>query len=355
MRRSVTIAMLAATLGCVPVTGTADGSLPATGRDPELAREPSWTPPSRADVRRRAVAWAGAGRGDPETRARVEAIWDRLEASVGGDLVDAAMATAAAVDPHAAAVRADVTRPDLGWLDAVSASDFGRQAVTLWLGRELVRRDRFDEALPMLADLDVATAIDPVTLLFHRGCCQHWLLARDAAVESFDRLLEREDELPARYARLARLLRADIAAVESDSLDHVARRMRDVRRRLALGRAGAETRQVQRGVIESLDKLIEDLEQQQEQSQQQAGAAGAGGGGRGRGAIKPMEDSRLARGTGKGEVKNREVGEDEGWGDLPPHEREAALQQIGREYPPHYREAIEEYFKRLATGAEDGG
>ena len=31
----------------------------------------------------------------------------------------------------------------------------------------------------------------------------------------------------------------------------------------------------------------------------------------------------------------------------------AALQQIGREFPPHYREAIEQYFKRLANGAED--
>ena len=29
-----------------------------------------------------------------------------------------------------------------------------------------------------------------------------------------------------------------------------------------------------------------------------------------------------------------------------------ALQQIGREYPAHYREAIEQYFKRLATGEQ---
>ena len=35
------------------------------------------------------------------------------------------------------------------------------------------------------------------------------------------------------------------------------------------------------------------------------------------------------------------------------HKREAALQQIGREYPPYYREAIEQYFKRLATGQEN--
>lgn len=324
-------------------------------RDQELAREPSWAPASADELRRRAVAWASAAAG-PDAVARVEAIWDRLPPAGGtGDVVDAAMEVAAAVDPRAAALQAAPGSPDrdVAWLDASSASDFGRQAVKLWLGRELVRRDRFDEALPLLADLDVATAIDPATLLFHRGCCQHWLLEREAALESFDRLLERSDELPARYLRLARLLRADIADVESDSLDHIARRMRDVRRRLDLGRAGPETRRVQQGVLESLDKLIDDLEKQQQRQQGQAGAAGAGGGGPGGALGRPLDDSRIARGQGKGEVRNRDLGTGDGWGDLPPHEREAALQQIGREYPPHYREAIEEYFKRLATGGED--
>jgi hypothetical protein len=330
---------------------------PPTGRDVELAREPSWAAPDVADVRRRAVAWAAETAG-PEGASRTAAIWDAIATpGADGDLVDAAMATAAAVDPRAAAVQAaglEGGGGGLGWLDAESTSDFGRQAIKLWLGRELVRHDRFDEALPLLAELDVATAVDPAALLFHRGCCQHWLLDREAALESFDRLLEREDELPARFARLARLLRADIAAVRSDSLDHIARRMRDVRRRLDLGQAGPETRRVQAGVIESLDKLIEDLERQQQQQQGQAAAGGGGGGGQGGGAARPMDDSKLARGLGKGEVKKRDLGDGDGWGDLPPHEREAALQQIGREFPPHYREAIEEYFRRLATGGEEG-
>jgi hypothetical protein len=52
-------------------------------------------------------------------------------------------------------------------------------------------------------------------------------------------------------------------------------------------------------------------------------------------------------------VRRRDLGSDADWGDLPPHAREEALQQIGREFPPHYREAIEHYFKRLAGGVED--
>lgn len=350
-------AIIAAVLVATMVGIAAGAAEPTAGgppRDPELAREPSWAPPSATELRRRAVAWAAETAGS-DVVDRVGAIWDGLAAAgPSGDVVAAAMETVATVDPRAAELRA-AAHPgaEVAWLDGASASDFGRQAVRLWLGRELVRRDRFDEALPLLADLDVAMAIDPATLLFYRGCCQHWLLDREAAVESLDRLLERSDELPARYLRLARLLRADIAGVESDSLDHIARRMRDVRRRLDLGRAGPETRRVQQGVLESLDKLIEDLEQQQQQQQGQAGAAGAGGGGPGGAAGRPMDDSQLARGAGKGEVRKRDLGTGDGWGDLPPHQREAALQQIGREYPPHYREAIEEYFKRLATGRED--
>jgi hypothetical protein len=328
--------------------------------DRELAREPSWSPPAIETIRRRAAEWAAgqsAAAGDPEATVRVAAIWDRFgRPDGGGDVIDAAMQTVAAVDPRAAAVNAADEPPGpaaAAWLDSFSAADFGRQAVRLWLGRELVRTDRFDEALPLLADLDVAASIDPATLLFLRGCCQHWLLEREAAIESLERLLEREREIPARYAGLARLLRADIEAVESDSLDHIARRMRDVRRRLDLGHAGPEIRKVQQGVIDSLDTLIAKLEQQQ-QDQGQAGSAGGGGAeGQGGAAGQPMEDSQLAGGKGKGEVQKRDLGDGEGWGDLPPHEREAALQQIGREYPPYYREAIEQYFKRLATGAED--
>jgi hypothetical protein len=127
--------------------------------------------------------------------------------------------------------------------------------------------------------------------------------------------------------------------------------MRDVTRRLDQGRAGPRTIAVQEGVIESLDKLIKAVEQQQQQQQQQCQASGGSGGGRG-GSATPLDDSRIAGGKGPGEVTKKDIGEGDGWGKLPPHQREEALQQIGREFPAHYREAIEHYFKRLASGEE---
>jgi tetratricopeptide (TPR) repeat protein len=324
-------------------------------RDPELAREPSWTIPTAPEVRERTLGWVAAtARGDAAVLARARGIWDRPNALT--DVVATTVDTVAAVDPRVAAYRDAATSDRMSsseppaWNESEETSALPRQAVALWAGRELVRQGRFDEALPLLADLDVASSVDPAGLLFYRGCCQHWLLDRDAAMDSFDRLLEREDEIPVRFARLAHLLRVDIASVEPESLDHIARRIRDVRRRLDLGHAGPLTREVQDGVIASLDKLIEKAEQQQQQGQ---GGGGGGGDGSGQGGqVQPMDDSRIAGGRGPGEVRKKDLGAGDGWGNLPPHEREAALQQIGREYPPHYREAIEQYFKRLATGEE---
>jgi acyl-CoA reductase-like NAD-dependent aldehyde dehydrogenase len=62
-----------------------------------------------------------------------------------------------------------------------------------------------------------------------------------------------------------------------------------------------------------------------------------------------MEDSRIAGASGQGDVDRKRIEERDGWGNLPPAERQEALQQISRELPTHYREAIEAYFRKLAT------
>jgi hypothetical protein len=343
-----------ALLFVVAACGAAAGiDLPDAG---EFVREPSWEQPSRAAVGRRVEEWLASlppDAADPDTRARLRADWHR---GTDADSVDAVMALAAAVDGRPRALMESVRGGgDLAeaaaWLADPATPALIRETASLWAGRELVRLDRFDEALPLLAGLDIAGSVDPAALLFHRAACQHWLLDADGAIESLDRLLEREAEIPARYARVAGLLRADASALERESLDHIARRMRDVGRRLALGRAGSGTRKLQDGVIESLDKLIKKLEDRQQQPQGGGGGAGSGSGQGGEGV--PMDDSRIAGGKGGGEVQMRDIGSTDGWGNLPPHQRDEALQQIGREFPPHYREAIEQYFKRLAAGGEE--
>jgi len=321
--------------------------------DPMLERPPTWSIPSEGEVRAR-VEGCLPDPSAPMPPAVAEA-WGAL-ADARGDRLKAVITGVAVVDPRVADV-IDAARhgrtPDLAWLDAADTPEVLRDSVELWWARELVRCDRYDEALPLLRRLDLARSIDPATLLFCRGACEHWLLETDASTATLDQLLERERDIPVRYARVARLLRDDIAALSDDSLDHIARRMRDVTRRLGLGRTGTGTREVQEGVVASLDELIDKLEQQSQQEEQGGGASGGGAGSGQGGAGQPMDDSRVAGGRGAGDMVPRDLDPGEDWGDLPPHERDRALQQIGREFPPHYREAIEEYFKRLAAGAED--
>jgi len=61
-----------------------------------------------------------------------------------------------------------------------------------------------------------------------------------------------------------------------------------------------------------------------------------------------MQDSQRAELKGAGDVDPKNIGKRDGWGNLPPKERQEVLQQIGRELPAHFRETIEEYFKKLA-------
>lgn len=337
------------------IIGVAMLTRPASAASDEFVREASWRVPSAEEIRASTRGWlaAMAEAADAAATRRAAAAW--VAEMPPADPLDAVMETIAIVDPRVATLRQQAEgRVDgvLEWLDDPAVAAFERDAVKLWLGRQFVRNRRFDEAYPLLAALDPRTAIDPVVLLFHRAACAHWLLDTEAALESLDRLLERADEIPVRYERLARLMRQDIAGLDDEeSLAHIARRMRDITRRLDLARAGPATRQVQDGVVESLDRLIEKLEREQQRQQSQAGQ-GSGGGGGGGGA-RPMDDSRIAGGRGPGDVRSKELGEDDVWGGLPPHAREEALQQIGREFPPHYRDVIERYFKRLAAGAED--
>jgi hypothetical protein len=345
-------------LGCAGALFVALAPAAAAGpavpsADAEVRRPATW-PEGTAE---RAAGMVGRwleGVTDADARSRGQAAWTAA-AAASPDLLDAAMAGCSAVDPRAAqagaALDAPGGLPDLAWLGESSVTGFERDSVRAWLGRELVRRDRFDEALPLLTAIDPVEAVDPAAVLFHTAACQHWLLDTEAAITTLDRLLERAGEVPVRYERVARLLRADIAALEDESLDHISRRMRDVTRRLGLGRPGPRTRQVQDGVIESLDKLIAKLEQQQQQQNSGANGGGGSSGDGGQGG-RPMDDSRIAGGRGPGEVTRKDIGDGDGWGQLPPHKREEALQQIGREYPAHYREAIEQYFKRLAAGEE---
>lgn len=315
----------------------------------ELLLAPSWSPAKVEDVRDQVQAWLADQSLEPVTKSRIEMLWPVNEMSVAPEqLVSRIVKTYSLVQPKVQPLVdlcnrpfSEVTPPQLDSLAGEEVPKLFRNQLKLFYASWLARSDFHDECLQALAGLEAQDVVDPASLLFYRAVAHHRLVQPEPCLEALSQLLEREQELPERFQQMARLMQLDIHDLENDSLSHIARRMSDIQRRLDLGRAGKHVRKVEDDVIESLDKLIKEIEKKQQQQSASAGGSSA--------PSEPMQDSQLGRAQGAGKVKKKFIGSQSVWGNLPPKQREEALQQIGREFPSHYREVIEQYFKRLAS------
>jgi hypothetical protein len=319
----------------------------------ELERRATWSIPTTADVKARLDDYLVGKTLDEAAKLKIDALWpDEAQPIDGSELLDRLTASLAVVEPKAAEVVAACRQggslliaPKFAGLTDDSLLPLVRDNLRLLVGRWLAQHDLVDESLDVLKDVSTDHVADPATLLFYQAVGQHRLLKKDECLAAASKLLEREAELPQRYQALARLMEADIKPLKADSLDEIARMMDDIRRRLALARAGKVVRDEEDEVIAKLEKMIDELEKQRQMRQRQRQQAGNRNA---RQPNQPMQDSQRAELKGPGEVDPKNVGKRDGWGNLPPKERQEVLQQIGRELPAHFRETIEEYFKRLA-------
>jgi hypothetical protein len=315
----------------------------------ELARRASWTVPTTAEIKARLDDFLRDKTLSEADRLKVDALWPDDAAVIDpAELLDRLAASLAIVEPRAIEIvnhcQQDTVRlppPRFALLDDMTAPPIVRDNLRLLYGRWLAQHHLVDESLEYLKDLSPQSVADPVSLLFHQAVAHHRLLAKEPCLKSVGLLLENEAQLPRRYVSLAKLMEADIKPLKVDSLDEIARLMDDIRRRLELARAGKVVRDEEEQVIKKLEKMIEELEKQAQQQQQAANAGGSR-------PSNPLQDSQAAQLKGPGEVDPKSLGKKDGWGNLPPQQRQEVLQQIGRELPAHFRETIEEYFKRLA-------
>ena len=339
----ITLALLTALLA---TTSTASVVQAAN----ELEKQASWSIVSTADVKAKLDDYLATKTLDETARLKIEALWpDEATPLAGPELLDRLAASLAVVEPQAAEIVAAVQQPTISLpppkfpaLQDNALPEFVRDNLRLTVGRWLAQHDLVDESLEVLKDAKAENVADPATLLFYQAVGYHRLLKKDECLAAVSKLMENEEALPRRYVTLARLMEADIKPLKTDSLDEIARMMEDVRRRLALARAGKIVRDEEDEIVAKLEKMIEEMEKQQQQQQQQAGNAG------GSRPANPAQDSQAAQLRGKGEVDPKNLGKEDEWGNLPPKERQEVMQQIGRELPAHFRETIEEYFKRLA-------
>jgi len=315
----------------------------------QLTFEPSWEMPDYGEVRTQVLDWLEQSQVDDNIRLEAQSFWPStdLRNSDGTALLDTLADTFALLNAQARALidacnaqHLGPFPPDAAWLDDQALPDLLRQNLRLYYARWLAQHELYDEVLTALDGISPAEVVDPAGLLFYRLIAHHQLVHPDESLAALVQLLEHEDALPRRYQQLALLVKRDLGGLKDESLDHIARQMNDVRRRLEIGRAGKQVQMVEDEVLSSLDQLIKKLEDQQKQQQSSSGASAQ--------SSKPMEDSRLPSMQAPMKVDQRDIGSQSGWGDLPPKEREKALQEMGREFPAHYRALIEQYFRELA-------
>lgn len=318
--------------------------------DQELERQASWRPPTVADVKAQVDQWLASQKTDEATRLQVEKLWAVPDA----ELLDRLAGALALVDPSTRELvdlcrseQAPAIVPQFAALEDQAAPPLVRNNLRLYYARWLAQHAFYDESLTQIRDLKPADVVDPAMLLFYQSVGFHRLLDKEAFLAAASKLMENRATLPRRYQVVGQLMEADLKPLKPDSLDEVSRLMDDIERRLGLGRAGKKVRQQEDDVIAKLDKMIEELEKQLQQQQQAAGKAG------GKQPSSPMQDSMPGGGSGPGEVDPKRIGSQPGWGNLPPKQRQEALQQISKGLPAHYREVIEEYFRRLAREGND--
>ena len=334
----------ASTLPACPAAGIVLGKAPdleAAGRGGSQTQALAWLETTKPDA---AVAGEGRralGRAFPEQPsgdelldclARDDRPGRRPRRQAGGTLLEAAqLADRCPTKPGC------TTRSCRRWSAATCAS------LRPLAGAGVVVR----RGLEQLAGLQSRRRGGPgrVALLPGRGLSSAAQPGRRA--QGIDELLDGAEASPRRYVAVARLMQADLEDAEArHARPH---RPADGGHLAAAGPGpgGPKVRKVEDGVIESLDKIIEKIEDEQQQQQQQHSS---GNGGQ---HSKPANASRPMGGKGPGEVTKRNIGNKSGWGDLPPKEREEAMQQIGRDFPSHYRDVIEQYFRRLAAEEEN--
>lgn len=290
-----------------------------------------------------------------ETRAQVQEAWNTGATLKGPELLEHILDTAGKAEPRIAELSSILRSPEsnltaikeLPWLTS-DVPGWLQDAIRLAYGRAYAQRRMFDEALESLSGLELSQACDPASLLFYRATAEHHLMKKNDCLENVKLLLQRASELPSRYRQVAVMMQADIAPFEQDSLDEIARMMSDVQRRLDLGRAGQVVRDEEQTIIDKLDKMIEKIEDQAQQMQQQQQAAQQQNQNQQQSQQRPLDESQIAGGSGPGDVDPKKMEDKGGWGNLPPAQRQEALQRLTEELPTHYRDVIEGYFRQLA-------
>lgn len=297
------------------------------------------TPDRQTAKERTIAALAASGFAVDAVRDDLEAVW----ASESSNLQAVAQSAALVHDGVRLAAADAVPARHERWEAPAFLFDpdldpFLRANLALHLAQRLARADYLDEALALLSQVAAEEVVDPAAQYFLSAICNYHLGLRSEAMEAVLEF-QRVESPPERYKATVELLRLSLQQSNPDSLAAVADEMRDVRRRLDLGKTDAQVQQAEDAIVRKLDAMIEELEKERGGQESSSESPSPN---------DPAPESAPLGGEGEGGVDAKRIAARSEWGNLPPREREKVLQEIGRDLPSHYRDAVEQYFRKLA-------
>jgi hypothetical protein len=343
--------------------GLANCSAPPS--DPLVSKYPDWHLPQVAEVKAEAGDWVRDNCKINAAQARALSLIAGIrEDADGTELLDRLAEAFAAADPGAAQLvdlcsrpRARAVLPSFAWMSDPNTAPILAANMRLYYGRWLVQGEWFDEALEQIGGLKPADVVAPAELLFYQGVAYDSMLNKEQGMKVLNQLLNGEEFTPRRYVVVAMQMQSDLENLKEGTLAYIARQMKDNGRWLNKGQAGPKVRNAEGRIIEALDKLLEERDGTFVPGTEPGDPGPVPGQGVKPGSSlrpdRPAESSTPRAGKAPGNVDNRAIGRKSNWGNLPPKQREEALQQMGKDFPPHYREAIEQYFRKLATEEGD--
>ncbi len=319
-----------------------------------VAADEKFAAPSFETVKGQSLAWVKEQNAPADAQKAIEALWQNVDQTASAqELLDVSINTFALANADIQAFVNEcqlTTAPKLVPVAKVldnHNNEFVNANLRLYFARYLSRSRMYDEALEQFSQLDPRTVIDPATCLFYTAVSQQQLLEKTEGLATLDKLLTKTENVPVRYSSLAKLMQHELQNLRLDSLDEIAAKMKDVERRLDLGRGGRKVQKKEAEIIASLDYLIEKLEQQQGSC---SGGCPCNGMGKGKSnqPNSPAKDSSVKGSTAPGNADSKRLANKSGWGDLPEKEQADAKQSGKYKYPSKYEKLIEAYNKRNA-------
>ncbi|MDG1895942.1 MAG: hypothetical protein P8J37_13635 [Fuerstiella sp.] len=226
--------------------------------------------------------------------------------------------------------------------DGIRSTPLFQNQLQLFHARWLTQHRYYDEALPLLSELLPENVVDPAGLLFYRAVCQSQLLQRQEALDSLSLLLNNTLDVPERLRTVAEVMQQELVGQVEDGMGQISLLMKDVERRLDLGRSGDNTQKQEDAIIRELDRLLEEMDQKNKQQGGGGGSSNSPSGSQG------ADRSQIKGSTGKGDADHKELEEGGKWGLLNARAEAKARELIRQKFPSNFLDQIGRYTRKLA-------